>query len=117
MAAASLLLLGCSPKLPVANDSEKKEAREALIAALDAWQQGKLAALASQTPPLSFRDDDVVAGNALVSYELDPAIEIKPQTDVQVNLILRDAQGKTQHRSATYQISLKPTPVVIRNDQ
>lgn len=107
---------GCGPKLPAATDAEKQEARKALLTALDAWQAGKTHELKKQTPPITFTDDDVVQGHALVSYDLDPAMEIKPQTDVRVNLIVRDRAGQTQHRSATYQVTLTPTPSVLRND-
>lgn len=108
--------IGCGKSAPVASETEKKDAREALIAALDAWQLGKQSSLPSQTPPIAFRDDDVVQGFALVSYELDPALEIKPHTDVVVNLIVRDKSGESLHRQATYQVSLTPMRTVLRND-
>lgn len=114
--AVIIAFIGCGKSLPVATEPEKKDARDALIAVLDAWQQGKLSSLGSLSPPLALRDDDVVSGHALVSYEFDPALEVKPHTDVQVNLILRDPAGKTHHRTATYQVSLAPTRTVLRND-
>jgi hypothetical protein len=107
---------GGAKKLPTASDAEKDQAKAALLAVLDAWQAGKLSDLKSRTPPITFVDDDVVQGHALVSYELDPLKEIAPHRDVAVDLVLRGRDGRALHRSAIYQVVLSPTLTVLRND-
>lgn len=109
---------GCSGLARPTSDPNysEKQARETLVAALDAWQAGDARALARQSPPIRLVDDDLAAGTSLVSYEIDPAATFGPHRDVGVNLVLRDRHGGTASKQATYQVILADERAVLRND-
>ena len=84
---------------------------------LDAWKQGRAAELRRRQSPIRFADDDWAAGWKLVSYEIgERAFPLAPFKNVDVQLTLRDRQGKILQRRATYQIVLDRTQAVLRSD-
>jgi hypothetical protein len=113
---AIYLAVGCSAPAPPQSNYDPRDARDTLITALDAWQADTLQQLAQQHPPLRLSDDDLIMGAKLESYQLNPDATFAPHQDVQVDLVLRDRQGTTISRRATYQIVLAPTRVILRND-
>jgi hypothetical protein len=116
---SALLATGCSsatePSATVRYDPER--ARGALIAALDAWKRGEAKGLARRDPPIRFADDDLVAGWALVDYELEePDAPILLHKNVPVILSLRDRRGKTARRETHYQVATEPGLAVLRSE-
>jgi hypothetical protein len=114
------VVAGCWPRAAkefVDPTYDAAQARETLITALEAWQQGRVAQLARRKPPIRFLDDDARAGWQLLSYELaDAQALIRPFQGVEVRLALRDRTGKEARRTALYQITLKPVAAVLRCD-
>jgi hypothetical protein len=117
VSAALLLTTGCSRDLlPVGHDPAP--AREALVAALEAWKAGQAGKLKTGNPPLRFVDDDWVEGKVLVGYELaNPKAQFLPFENLPVELELRDRSGRTFRKSALYQVTLQPHRAVLRADQ
>jgi hypothetical protein len=96
---------------------DSSSARTALLAALDAWKQGRAAELARRKPPIRFADEDYTGGWRLTQYQLaDPEQEIRPFQAIRVNLLLKDRKGQTAKRLASYQVSLHPSTAVLRSD-
>ncbi|MFO0959461.1 MAG: hypothetical protein U0800_18845 [Isosphaeraceae bacterium] len=98
-----------------AREFDGNAARDALVAALDAWKQGKAKQLDRRLPPIRFADDDMASGWALVGYELRDT-PIVPMKDVPVTLLLRDRRGQSLRREAHYQVATFPALVVHRTD-
>ncbi|HEY1603237.1 MAG TPA: hypothetical protein VGG64_26775 [Pirellulales bacterium] len=96
---------------------DSSSARTALLAALDAWKQGRAAELARRKPPIRFADEDYIGGWRLTEYQLvDPEQEIRPFQGVRVNLLLKNRKGQTAKRLASYQVSIRPGMAVLRSD-
>lgn len=116
--AAVILLAGCrrGPSLADLKDYDRRAARELLVAALDAWKQGKVADLSRRTPPVRFVDEDHAAGAVLVAYELADDADVRPFVTVPVKLSLRDRRGQTRQVEAGYQVTLEPRLAVLRAD-
>jgi hypothetical protein len=108
-----LVVIGCGwLKKPTMTEDQSDEARRALLTALDAWQTGQTASLATHTPPIRFQDDDFVAGWQLIDYQLvDRMQAIEKFRDVKVQLNLRDVRGKIVRKDVSYQIGIDPTTV------
>jgi len=110
-------LSGCVWQPAVVPGHDPERAREILTTALEAWKNGNVQALATQTPPIRFQDDDLVSGCKLIGYEMmDSKIIILPFKNVTVNLDLENPQGKRQRRKAAYQVGLQPFLSVQRSD-
>lgn len=111
----ALVASGC--RSGAVTDEDPERARLVLIAALDAWKSGSPQSLNTQVPPIRLQDDDLMAGWQLVSYELmQPKSLILPFNDVQVQLELRDLNGKSIRKTVSYQVGLAPFLTVQRSD-
>ena len=108
---------GCAPQQPEINEAESIRLRTLLTTALDAWQAGQTAELASRQPAIRFADDDLAAGRRLLGYRLeDPNCEIAPFDDVVVALTLADSRGASTEKVVAYQISVEPALAVLRSE-
>ncbi|MBX3444010.1 MAG: hypothetical protein KF774_16495 [Planctomyces sp.] len=114
---ALVIVAGCTRRLPSPEGYDSLEARDVLVTALDAWKRRDLKSLVSRAPPIRFVDDDERAGLQLADY----AFGDKAATDLgrfegfDVNLTLKNRQGETITRAASYQVSLDPL-AVLRSD-
>jgi hypothetical protein len=62
-------------------------------------------------------DDDLSAGCRLSAYRFtDPTAAIRAFVGVPVTLTLLDPSGQSIERAASYQVTLEPTPSVLRGD-
>lgn len=122
---AILLILGCtgsgltdSSLARTTDASAKPDAfKEALATSLEAWQAGKVRELRNRQPPIRFVDDDVVSGQQLLEYTIQTASrKTVPFQQFQVELKLKDRQGRAGTSLATYQVSLSPRISVLRSD-
>lgn len=105
--------LGCSRALPAPADPD--QARETLVAALDAWKKGeKIETLPERSPPIRVRDDDWMSGWTLRSYAIGAHEAIGRQRRVAVKLSLQDAKGKTAVKNVHYEIDTNPATVIVR---
>jgi hypothetical protein len=115
-----IVAAGCSQgtKPVVESHHDSEQARTALVAALDAWRQGKAKTLVQRQPPIRFVDDDFLMGFHLSDYALEePDATIDLHKDVPVILVLRDSKGKTVRREARYQVATEPRLAVLRSDR
>jgi hypothetical protein len=114
---ASLLsVCGCGARSP-ATAENSEYAKYTLVAALGAWQSGKVDSLLTRTPAIRFVDDEQSAGMELIDYEFEnEAAKILPFQNVAVALSLRDTQGRTYRKLAHYQVGVKPSLTVLRSD-
>lgn len=112
----AVLVAGCSTAPPWPTyDSQKAE--ETLVQALEAWKQGRVAALAKRVPPLRFEDEDYRNGFRLIRYQLEPRESpLRPFDDVEVLLFLRSRQGHQVEKLVSYQVALGPELAVLRSD-
>lgn len=120
LGALLLITAGCSgsTEQPSASDYNSDQAKDALVAALDAWKKGEARGLAQRKPPIRFVDDDFAAGLRLADYEVqEPDAPISLHKDVDVILSLRDAKGKSVRREAQYQVATEPGLAVLRSDR
>ena len=118
--ALALAAAGCSGRgeTPATPAYDSGEARNALIAALDAWKDGEARGLPRRKPPIRFEDDDLAAGLRLAEYELEePDAPIGLHQDVPVILSMRDARGQVVRREARYQVATTPALAVLRSDR
>lgn len=109
--------VGCSNAATPEEAVDSDERMNVLTSALNAWKEGAAATLAERDPPIRFVDDDFAEGSQLLSYDLDdPEAIVEPFRSVFVNLSLKTSGGNTLDRTVGYQISLEPTPSVLRSD-
>ncbi len=115
MIATTAILAGCGRgDLP---DANYDGAREALVAALDAWKEGKVRELPRRTPPIRFADEDQYDGCTLQSYEFaNPEAEIRPYQNIAVHLVLRNVRGVVVRKDGFYQVALEPAVAVLRSE-
>jgi hypothetical protein len=81
LALALLVAAGCAKGAgpPAAPAYDGRQAREALVASLEAWKKGQTKTLARRTPPIRFEDDDLMAGLRLADYEIEePDAPVQP---------------------------------------
>jgi len=110
-----ICLAGCSRQAPTGYDPDR--AKLVLIKALDAWKAGQLPSLATQSPPIRFQDDDLAAGYELIDYRIvELSLQILPFKNINLELELRDPQGKTRRKFTVYQVGLEPIATVQRSD-
>ena len=109
---AVLLAAGCGGgRLQAPADPGR--AREALCAALDAWQRGE----PPGAPAVRVNDPDWSAGYRLTRYQLASAGD-RDGIDLRyrVTLTLRDPTGKTVRKATNYVVGTSPVPTVVRLD-
>lgn len=113
---SALGLFGCGTH-KTTDAGQSAHAKYVLVSALDAWKSGTQKSLSTRTPPIRFVDDDLSAGFSLVDYYFeDESATITPFQNVQISLFLKDSQGRTAERLATYQVGVEPTLTVLRSD-
>jgi hypothetical protein len=116
----AILLLefaGCQSRSEHATETSG-EAHYILIAALEAWKDGKPNSLADRKPAIRFVDEDQKSGLQLVDYEFEnEGAEIRPFQNVPINLMLKDPQGQLIDKAVTYQVTVEPGRSVLRSDQ
>jgi hypothetical protein len=115
--ALSLFLLGCGTGPGPVSPVEFPRAKGLVVAALNAWKEGRTADLTVGGRPLRFEDEDARAGLALVSYQVrEPPAGWTEAVGLAVTLSLRDAKGRRILRHAEYLVTPRPDPVVRRED-
>jgi hypothetical protein len=117
IAAWCAAMAGCGGnELPPESDADR--ACEALKIALDAWKNGEdLDALKDRDPPISFKDMSLMRGASLEDYTLDDKTERSGLSILcTATLTVRDAQGKTSQRQATYTIDTQGAIVIVPGD-
>jgi hypothetical protein len=109
--------VGCSDVTSPEEVMDSDEMLNVLTSALSAWKDGAADTLAQRDPPIRFVDDDFAEGRQLIAYDLeDPEAVIEPFQNVFVTLSLKAADGKTLERTVGYQVSLEPSPSVLRSE-
>jgi hypothetical protein len=113
---ALVLASGCGGT-PAAADPD--QARQTLIAALDAWKSGDSpAALAARSPAIHVSDGDWSSGATLTSYQAeDSARPAGYDLSFSVVLELKGPKAKAPTKSkAVYVVSTHPEALVLRQD-
>ena len=114
--ASVLSLFGCGASKPK-DAGYSEHAKYVLVSALDAWKSGTPKTLSNRTPPIRFVDDDLSAGFNLVDYYFEnESATIAPFQNVRISLFLKDNQGRTAEKLATYQVGIEPSLTVLRSD-
>jgi hypothetical protein len=113
----AFLAVGCGgPSLQ--EPAESTQARQALCAALDAWQRGEqLDSLRAASPAVHVKDPDWPAGFRLMNYQVAAdgdrlGIDLR----YRVALTLKDPRGRTIRRNTTYMVGTSPVCTVVRHD-
>jgi hypothetical protein len=109
-------LPGCRGRVPAPADPGR--GREALHAALDAWEKGETPeSLRQRTPPIYVTDTDWLAGQRLVHYQLKDKDEYHgSQFRCWVVLSLQSAKGGRKEKTVSYLIDTQPALVIVRGD-
>jgi hypothetical protein len=110
------LASGCS-SAPAAADPD--QARQTLIAVLDAWKSGETPHdLAARSPAIHVSDPDWKAGATLASYEADETSQPAGyDASFSVVLELKGPKAKAATKSkAVYIVSTHPQAMVLRRD-
>ncbi|HEY0981775.1 hypothetical protein [Schlesneria sp.] len=108
---------GCRDSARHLVEQDPELARQTLETVLQAWKDGKTGTLAKRNPPIRFVDDDLLAGNQLLGFELeDESIPIIPYQTVRVELELRTPQGEAVSKTVQYQVGIDPGLTVLRGD-
>jgi hypothetical protein len=104
---------GCGGTLPPRASPD--EARAALVTALDAWKNGETAeALAGRQPPVYFNEPNCRPGVHLLRYTLSDGHEFYGQSvRITVVLSLKQSDGNTRERKASYLIDTSPAVVIV----
>ncbi len=119
LAAGLLTLSGCgSTSAATGTAPEPDQAQAVLRQALDAWKSGAAHnALAGQSPAIRMADEEWLAGGKLIDFRLaDPGQPVGPRVPCPAVLTVRDARGRSSQRTVLYQVSLAPTPMIVRQD-
>jgi hypothetical protein len=114
--ACSALVAGCGEpgrSYPV----EPEKARQALRSTLDAWKEGKTPDdLRRWAPEVVAQDRDWKGGSRLIDYRLlDDGEALDDNLRVQVELTLRDPEGKERKKTVFYVITTRPAITVFRD--
>jgi hypothetical protein len=106
---------GASPTAPPADPAR---AREALLAALDAWKAGATPAdLARRTPAIHVADVEWSGGFRLVGYRAGGEGRLVGfDMNYPVILELKNPKGKPVTKTAVYAVSTGPTLLVLRQE-
>jgi hypothetical protein len=120
LAAAVLvaLALGCGGGVVPPPPSDPAQARAALRAALDAWQQGQEPdALQGRSPPVHVADEDWLAGRRLLRYQVEDAGRpVGLGLRFAVKLSLGDASGNPSEKRVRYLVHTNPGVSIVRED-
>lgn len=113
------VLPGCGSSSAATDMATSPEQAQAVLRqALDAWKSGAAHdALANQSPAIRVADEQWLAGEKLVDYTLQsPGTAVGPQVPCPVVLTVKTARGRTVKQTVLYQVSLEPTPMIVRQD-
>ncbi len=110
-----ILFPGCgtSPSAP----ADPSQARDALRASLDAWQQGEpLHTLKQRQPAIHVVDYQWADGQRLLRYQIGTDEMIGNQLRCQVQLTVQNPQGRVVQEAAAYSVGTDPILTVHRDD-
>jgi hypothetical protein len=112
----TVLAPGCG-KAP-SEPADPDQARQALRAALDAWQNGEAPeALKDRDPPVFVNDRDWQAGHRLTGYRLKgDGTYYGAQFRCSVVLSFGAGRGKPSEKTVKYLIDTHPRVVIVRDD-
>ena len=101
-----------------AHPADPDQAREALIAVLDAWKAGeKPEDLGNRTPPIHVKDTDWKGGFVLVSYNAQTEGKLAGyDMNCPVSLELKSPKGKSAKKTVIYTITTRPELLVTRQE-
>ncbi|VTR95636.1 Uncharacterized protein OS=Singulisphaera acidiphila (strain ATCC BAA-1392 / DSM 18658 / VKM B-2454 / MOB10) GN=Sinac_4926 PE=4 SV=1 [Gemmata massiliana] len=111
-----LTVVGCSDGPRRAAPVEPDKALAALRSTLDVWKAGqKIESLGNENPPIVAQDFDWMAGAKLTEYKLlNDGTPEDANLRVQVQITVRDAQGRTATKTVTYVVGTDPKLTVFR---
>ncbi len=111
-----LTVVGCSDGPRRAAPVEPDKALAALRTTLDAWKAGqKIESLGNENPPVVAQDFDWIAGAKLTEYKLlNDGTPEDANLRVQVQITVRDTQGRTATKTVTYVVGTDPKLTVFR---
>jgi hypothetical protein len=113
--ALSLLLAAGGCRGPAAPPPDAATARQAFLAALDAWAAGKSTAdLRDQEPPLYVSDPDWEAGRALQAYELSDQESFDGQALRTAAKLSFAGDRRAKSVAAKYTVGTTPVLTVVR---
>jgi hypothetical protein len=115
---AAAIAAGCgrsNHEPPAASDPS--EARQALIAALDAWKSGvTISSLKERIPPIIVADEDWSRGDALAAYALQgDGIPFGNRVRFNVVLDVKGAAGPAR-KQALFIVATNPAITISRSD-
>lgn len=111
--------IGCGRGSAPERSLDPESAREILGEALESWKAGEAYDAPSRRAgsPIRVADEDWLVGARLLEYRIEPDDQtIGADLYCEVNLSLRDSQGRSQSRRVVYAVGTDPTPTVIRQD-
>lgn len=108
------LLAGCGDGL---KEADPNLAKQALVAVLDAWHEGRSIDDVSNGPPvMTVSDPAWKGGYKLSKYEVAEATQTAGfDRTIPVELWLQDPRGKAVRQKVRYTVSLEPTRTVLRS--
>lgn len=111
------LVAGCGNRKPPPAPTTA-EAREALKATLDAWQQGvPIDSLVNRRPPILVTDFEWDDKKTLLGYEIQGDGDFfGPVVRCQVLLVLEGTPGQPVNRQVVYDVATRPKISVVRED-
>lgn len=119
--ALALGLAGCGDPKPPPMAGTPESSRAALVAALDGWKAGKtFQDLSSQSPPITFVDDDLNRGTKLLDYKIEGDGEARGtgySYVVTLTLQEKDGGGKGRTKKVAYTAVSEPKQAVTREDR
>jgi hypothetical protein len=114
------LMLAAAPgcRRPVARSADPALAREALQAALSAWQKGESAdSLRRQSPAITVAESKWQNGHRLIRYQIADEDRVAGyDLECRVLLVLQDPEGKQTEERAVFTVSTSPAVVIVRAD-
>lgn len=114
---ALLVTSGCGDNsLP--DESDPDAACAALRTALDAWKNGEeVQRLEDGDPPVYFTDMSHLRGAKLESYVIDSKTQRFGLSIIcKADLTIRDENGQSKQKTATYQIDTQDAVVIVPGD-
>lgn len=115
LAMLGVVLAGCSRSARSLSLSQPK-AREACIAFLTAWKEGKK--VGDLSPNIVGRDSDWEAGKKLEAFDLSPEDHSDgTNLHLKVRQILKDEKGRAINQEVAYVVGTSPVVTVFRSDE
>jgi hypothetical protein len=113
---AAALMSGCSGAGPMAAPVDPAMARSALATVMESWKKGdKPESLQSGSPAIVVQDLDWSRGAVLIAFEISgEGKNDDANLRVPVALTLKQPDGKTVKRQATYLVGTSPSVTVFR---